>query len=47
MVPVRGHHARLVVDLEVAALLEVMGETMVAVVEAMVRQVELVVAHVG
>lgn len=46
MVPVRGHHARLVVDLEVAALLEVMGETMVAVVEAMVRQVELVVAHV-
>ena len=46
MVPVRGHHARLVGDLEVAALLEVMGETMVAVVEAMVRQVELVVAHV-
>ena len=46
MVPVRGHHARLVVDLEVAALLEVMGETMVAVVEEMVRQVELVVAHV-
>jgi hypothetical protein len=47
VVLVRGRHARLVVDPVVAALLGVMGETMAAVVEVMVRPAVLGAAHVA